>query len=66
MTDASGSLKGLCSSYMYGLSEADVDRLGGENRDVVQERELLRSRIETLRSVEMTARTAMATAIQQA
>lgn len=51
---------------MYGLSEADVDRLGGENRDVVQERELLRSRIETLRSVEMTARTAMATAIQQA
>ncbi|OAR03062.1 hypothetical protein LLEC1_04715 [Akanthomyces lecanii] len=65
VTDLTGPLYGLSTSYMYSLSEAEVDRLGGESRDVVEERELLHSHIETLRSVEKTARTALATANQQ-
>ncbi|TQW07602.1 dynamin gtpase [Cordyceps javanica] len=64
--DKDGPLFGLSPNYMYSLDEAEVNRLGGENREVVEEREKLSSRIATLRSVEKTARTAMATASQQA
>lgn len=63
-TDNSGTLYGFSSDYIYGLDEADVDRLGSESRDVLEERELLRSHIETLLGVEKTARMAMATACQ--
>ncbi|XWW95318.1 hypothetical protein V2A60_003276 [Cordyceps javanica] len=64
--DKDGALFGLSPNYMYSLDEAEVNRLGGENRELVEERERLSSRIATLRSVEKTARTAMATASQQA
>lgn len=57
--DPNGVLFGLSSAYIQALASSEIDRLGGESREVVEEREMLRVRIETLQSAEQTARLAM-------
>lgn len=57
--DPNGVLFGLSSAYIQSLASSEIDRLGGESREVVEEREMLRVRIDTLQSAEQTARLAM-------
>ena len=58
--DPEGPLKGLSMGYIYGLPAEDVDRLGRESREVIEERERFELRIKTLMTAESAAREAMA------
>ena len=58
--DPEGPLKGLSRGYIGSLSAEDVDRLGRESTEVVEERERFELRINTLVAAESAARTAMA------
>jgi len=58
--DPEGPLKGLSMGYIYGLPAEDIDRLGRESREVVEERERVEHSIRTLVAAEGAARTAMA------
>lgn len=57
MIDPIGPLKRLSATYIYSLPPDEVDRLGRESRDVVEERLLLDRRIKTLRDARNAART---------
>ena len=55
--DSTGPLKRLSATYIYSLPPDEVDRLGRESKDVVEERLLLGRRINTLRDAQNAART---------
>ncbi|KAK0748920.1 P-loop containing nucleoside triphosphate hydrolase protein [Schizothecium vesticola] len=55
--DPTGPLKRLSATYIYSLPPGEVDRLGQESKDVVEERLLLDRRIKTLRDARNAART---------
>jgi hypothetical protein len=60
VTDPEGPMLGLSTDYINKLLPDEVDRLGCENRDIVEQRLQLDSRIKVLRTAEGTARTALA------
>ena len=47
----------MSATYIYSLPPGEVDRLGQESKDVVEERLLLDRRIKTLRDARNAART---------
>jgi len=55
--DPTGPLKRLSAAYVYSLKPEEVDRLGRESRDIVEERRLLDRRIKTLWDARNAART---------
>ena len=57
MIDPRGPLKRLSATYIYSLPPGEVDRLGQESKDVVEERLILGRRINTLRDAQNAART---------
>lgn len=59
VTDPQGPLRGLSAKFVYGLSDDEVDRLGSESRDVVEERRRLHGQIQTLLAAQETARGAL-------
>jgi len=61
MTDSEGPLKGLSLEYIYSLPTDEVERLGKESREVIEERLRLETRIKTLQIAEKAAQRATAT-----
>ncbi|KAL1889653.1 hypothetical protein Sste5346_008772 [Sporothrix stenoceras] len=59
VTDPAGPLRGLSAKFVYALSDDEVDRLGGESRDDIENRQRLHDRIQKLLAAQETARGAL-------
>lgn len=62
LNDKNGSLCGFSFDYIFKLDDSTVTKLGQESKAVVEQRESLRVRIQTLEVAEETAREAWAKA----
>ncbi|CAK7206820.1 hypothetical protein SEUCBS139899_009626 [Sporothrix eucalyptigena] len=59
VTDPDGPLLGFSAKFIYSLPDTDIDRLGGESHETVDQRRRLDDRIRTLREAQQTARVAL-------
>lgn len=58
LNDKNGGLCGFSFDYIFKLDDSEVTRLGQESKSVVDQREALRARIQTLEVAEKTAQEA--------
>lgn len=58
MIDPAGPLKGFTGDFIDRLPNEEVERLGGESSEVIEERKLVGHKIKTLKAAQKTAQEA--------